>query len=825
MLACLIGYKKTNKYLLIMSKKQKKTIMRKLILLLAMFGTVYVASAATITVNANITSNTTWLNTNTYVLSGFVYVTSGATLTIQPGTLILGNFATKGSLIITKGAKMNAAGTANQPIVFTSQQDAGLRAPGDWGGVILLGQAPINVPGGSAVIEGGLDPVLGSYGGTDPLDNSGVMTYVRIEYAGVPFLPNNEINSLTMGGVGSGTIIDYIQVSNGFDDGYEWFGGTVNAKHLISYNMLDDDFDTDFGYSGKVQFGVAIRDKNLADISASNGFESDNDAAGSANSPFTSPVFSNMTLVGPNETLSTVVNSNFRAAMRLRRNTKLKVYNSILMGWPAALNLDGTTVETNATNGDLQFQNNISAGIVNPTVHTSTTPNFAVNFVATSGFNNSTLTNNTDVLLTSPFTAPLNFVPQAGSPAYGAASFVNSNLSSFEVTTYAGAFGTTDWTSCWSNYDPQNTVYDESTPINGGPTVTISAPGSSQFCITKLLTAQTSPVVSYQWFVNNVAINGATAATYTATASGSYKVTVTNAAGCQNTSPVKQLTKKPAPVIPIIRASCNSLGQTTLGVIGNYAAIQWRLNNVNISGGNTPSIVATTAGTYTVVVTGVNGCTAVSASRVAPVSTLPTTSLTAAKCNKFNYSLSTGTLTSTNVAGTTERYFYKFNQAGILVGTRQSGVNNPSITLASVAPALAVGQVYDVTVQVVDGGDTSCVGAVCQVGISTAIQENGNGEFEALSADEEKVSPLTVYPNPAVGISTTLSFTLAKDAVVSINVFDVNGKMVSNATNDSYSAGENNIEFNSTGLSKGIYSLQLLVDGIVMGNSRLSIVE
>jgi Secretion system C-terminal sorting domain len=808
-----------------MSKKQKKSVMRKLILLLALFGTTYMASAATITVNADITSNTTWLNTNTYVLNALVYVTGNATLTIQPGTLILGDFNNKGSLIITKGAKLIANGTVNQPIVFTSSQPAGLRSPGDWGGIILLGQAPINVPGGSAVIEGGLDPVKGSYGGTISNDNSGSMTYVRIEFAGVPFALNNEINSLTCGGVGSGTVLDYIQVSNGFDDGFEFFGGSVNAKHLISSSMLDDDFDTDFGYSGKIQFGLCVRDKNLADVSASNGFESDNDAAGSANSPFTSPVFSNMTLVGPSETISTVVNVNFRAGMRLRRNTKLKVYNSIIMGWPAALNLDGTTVETNATNGDLQFQNIISAGIVNPTVHTGTTAGFVTTFVATSGFNNTTLTNNTDVQLTSPYTAPLNFTPQTGSPANGAASFVNTNLAGFEVTTYAGAFGTTNWANCWSNFDPQNTEYDDSTPINNGPSATVASAGSSQFCGTKVLTSTTSPVVSYQWFTGNTLISGATAATYTASATGQYKVFVTNALGCQNFSNVKALTKKASPAVPIIRASCNSLGQTTLGITGSYAAIQWKLNNVNISGGNTASIVATTAGTYTVLVTGSNACTSVSASRVLPITALPTTSLTTAKCNQFNYSLSTGTLTSTNVTGSTEKYIYKFTQAGVLKGTRLSGTNNPAITLASVTPALGVGQTYDVTVQSVISGDTSCVGPVCQVGISTAIAQNDGDIFESLSVDEERISSLGVYPNPAVGGTTVLSFNIDNDAMVNINVFDVNGKLVMNAINEGFSAGENNIEFNSADLSKGIYSLQLSVNGIVTGYTKLSIVE
>ncbi|MGH7601813.1 MAG: T9SS C-terminal target domain-containing protein, partial [bacterium] len=211
------------------------------------------AWAANIVVSGNITTNTTWTSNNTYLLNGFVYVKAGATLTIEPGTVIYGDKASKGALIIEQGAKIIADGTAAQPIVFTSALPAGQRSYGDWGGLILCGRAPINVPGGTATIEGGVGSI---YGGTDPADNSGTLRYVRLEFPGIAFQPNSEINGLTLGGVGSGTIIDYVQVSYSGDDGFEFFGGTVNAKHLISLRTLDDDFDTDFGYSGKVQYAV-----------------------------------------------------------------------------------------------------------------------------------------------------------------------------------------------------------------------------------------------------------------------------------------------------------------------------------------------------------------------------------------------------------------------------------------------------------------------------------------------------------------------------------------------------------------------------------------
>jgi hypothetical protein len=245
--------------------------------------TVYPATTVTIPAG-DITTNTTWTAANVYLLNGWVYVKAGATLTIEPGTIIRGDKTNKGALIIEKGATINANGTASNPIIFTSNQAAGSRDYGDWGGIIILGNAVINVTGGSATIEGG---VGSTYGGTNDADNSGIFRYVRIEFPGIAFTTNNEINGLTMGGVGSATQIDHIQVSYSGDDSFEWYGGTVNAKYLITFRGWDDDFDTDFGYRGKVQFAVSLRDKNIADVSGSNGFESDNDGSGSTNAPFT----------------------------------------------------------------------------------------------------------------------------------------------------------------------------------------------------------------------------------------------------------------------------------------------------------------------------------------------------------------------------------------------------------------------------------------------------------------------------------------------------------------------------------------------------------
>ena len=248
-----------------------------------------------LTIKGSITTNTTWAAKNKYLLEGFVYVEAGATLTIEPGTIIKGDKSTKATLIVKPGAKLIAEGTKTKPIVFTSNQAKGSRNYGDWGGLIILGKAKVNKT--PATIEG---ENISTFGGTDDNDNSGILKYVRLEFGGIAFETDKEINGLTLGGVGKGTTIEYVQVSNNGDDAYEWFGGNVNAKYLVSYKNLDDDFDTDWGYSGNVQYGFSLRDAKVADqctCSDSNGFESDNDAAGSEAAPQTNAKFANISIV------------------------------------------------------------------------------------------------------------------------------------------------------------------------------------------------------------------------------------------------------------------------------------------------------------------------------------------------------------------------------------------------------------------------------------------------------------------------------------------------------------------------------------------------
>jgi hypothetical protein len=348
--------------------------------------------ATTTTVSADITTNTTW--SGVVLLQNKVYVKNNAILTIEPGTIIRGDYATQGTLIVTKGAKLMAEGTMANPIVFTSNEAVGERAEGDWGGVVLLGKATNNQPGGIANIEGIAPTADTEFGGTDDNDNSGSLKYVRIEFAGIPLQPNKEINGLTFGSVGKATQVDYIQVSFSGDDSFEWFGGTVDCKHLIAYRGLDDDFDTDFGYRGRVQFGLIIRDADLSDAAGdSNAYESDNDATGSNAFPRTSAIFSNITIVGPLGDGSVVLpaGEKFEKSFRIRRNSSISVFNSLSTGWEKGLSVEGASAEDNfTTNDSAVFSNNVLAGYTpGSTVVTAVAPFY--NFFGTDG-NDSTTT-------------------------------------------------------------------------------------------------------------------------------------------------------------------------------------------------------------------------------------------------------------------------------------------------------------------------------------------------------------------------------------------------------------------------------------------------
>lgn len=327
----------------------------------------------TVQVSADVTSNTTWTANNVYQLNGLINVRNNATLTIQPGTVIRSSLVAS-ALVITRGAKLIANGTAAAPIVFTSNKDAGSRLRGDWGGIVILGRARYNINNGVNFIEGLTQTVLSEFGGgttPDDNDNSGILRYVRIEFAGFVFSPNNELNGLTMGAVGKGTTIENVQVSYSNDDSFEWFGGSVNCKNLVAFAGLDDDFDVDSGFKGVVQFGLSIKDPAAADISTSEIFEVDNNATGAetttaqlAYGDFTSPIFSNITCVGPNARPGVAAPAALHdKALRLRRASRANIYNSIFLDSRRGLSIESVSSNTayNATTPTAIFKNNTIA--------------------------------------------------------------------------------------------------------------------------------------------------------------------------------------------------------------------------------------------------------------------------------------------------------------------------------------------------------------------------------------------------------------------------------------------------------------------------------
>jgi hypothetical protein len=308
------------------------------------------------TVTGDITTSTIWYADTTYTLSGFIHVANGATLTIQAGTTIKGDFNTVGSsLFVLRGAKIMALGTAALPIVFTSSQPVGQRKPGDWGGLVIVGNAPINRTGVEVEIEGtgtatgatsGTNYRVTYSGGTTDSDNSGELRYVRVEYAGYAPSADKELNSFSFAAVGSGTKLSFLQAMAGLDDSFEFWGGAVDATNLVSYEAGDDHFDMSEGYHGRLQYLIALQSTRLTQrtgagspASDPQGIENDGcDGAGCTNgrntTPYTIPVVANFTLVGTNDVATS--GSSGGVGVMLRRGTGGFYVNGVLARWPRA---------------------------------------------------------------------------------------------------------------------------------------------------------------------------------------------------------------------------------------------------------------------------------------------------------------------------------------------------------------------------------------------------------------------------------------------------------------------------------------------------------
>lgn len=392
-------------------------------------------------ISSTITSNITLKSCKVYKLSGLIYVINNAVVTIEPGTVIKGVKgvppAAGGGLIITSGAKVIADGTAANPIVFTSNEAA--PASGDWCGVALVGNAPAN-PVSAVTVPGIPTPAPGdiTYGGPAKNvanDNSGILRYVRIEYAGYDLNGSSAMNGLTLAGVGNATILDYIEVYKAKADAFGIYGGTVNASHLLAIAPLDDLFDTDNGYNGTITYALGIADITRADKSVSNGLESDNNMNGDPVTPYTHPTFNHLTIIGlPNAAAAAVTNAppsgvgRYGYGAHLRRNTEFAINNAIIMGYNYGIFLDASLPPT-GPNTKTKYDMGIST-LTNVFVHGYIAPFLGFTPLGTTTIGYVSPDPNQDIKLNAPFAsvrAINNYIPQALSPAKASGAFPVGN--------------------------------------------------------------------------------------------------------------------------------------------------------------------------------------------------------------------------------------------------------------------------------------------------------------------------------------------------------------------------------------------------------------
>lgn len=422
----------------------------------------------------------------TYVLSGFVQVPSGQTLTIAAGTRLVGDTTVPGSaLFVLKGARIVANGTATAPIVFTSQRAAGNRRPGDWGGLIVIGNArlsrpsPVLLEGSNANVGGVQYPGFDIAGGTNDDDDSGTLRYVRVEFAGFAVTQDNELNSFTFASVGRRTTVEYLQALGGLDDSFEWFGGTVDGRYLVSYLAGDDHFDAAEGYRGRNQFLIALQDTVLVPRQGAGqiatdpaGFEIDGCNVSGTNcpsqsaTPFTTPVFANFTVIGGGTAIQQTSGGN---GMVIRRGAGGFYVNGVVARWGRL----GLTVRDSSTNNrrlaDSLLISNVlfaeNGAALDPSTSAFTQPAlFANRGIDSTATATTALFSGIPALTAVPTTATLNFSLAASSPAAtgGLATFTgalaarSSNYfgGTLSGTAYRGAVapGGTPWWQGWTSY-------------------------------------------------------------------------------------------------------------------------------------------------------------------------------------------------------------------------------------------------------------------------------------------------------------------------------------------------------------------------------------
>jgi hypothetical protein len=398
-----------------------------------------------IVVTGEIAGTESWVSSNYYVLRGAVFVPNGATLNIAAGTRIIGESGSVGTLIVLQGGRLNAVGTAAAPIVFTSDQPIGQRGRGDWGGLIINGRAPLNFGSGEAAGEGD----TGVYGGNDPNDNSGTLQYVRVEFSGVEFSPDNELNGIAFQAVGRGTVVHHVQAHMSRDDAMEWFGGTVDGKYLVMSNAADDAVDWTFGWTGRLQY-VAVTQRG---DDADNGIEADNNEFNNNVLPRSHPQIYNITLCGDPDRNE---GGESPRAANIRRGTAFTIRNFLVTGFKTVgFQISDTATSGQVDNGTSQMGAGVAWGMptnmhasVMTYINSGRFPNVRVG--VDPGLSTAACSNHER-----PNFQPSSIASLAGGQL---APIQPPNDGFFDAVTFIGAVPpapAADWTAGWTSY-PQN---------------------------------------------------------------------------------------------------------------------------------------------------------------------------------------------------------------------------------------------------------------------------------------------------------------------------------------------------------------------------------
>lgn len=420
------------------------------------------------TVSGDISADTTLVNTKAYMVSGVVTVKNNATLTIEPGTIIMGEPGSQPPSVLLIGVNglIHAVGTRSRPIIMTSSLPVGERQPGDWGGLILLGKAQVNVEGGVSNIEGLPPSPDTTFGGTENTGTCGELAYVRVEFGGITLSPNNEINNFTFGGCGSGTIAHHLQSRYGLDDHFEWFGGTMDAKYLAGDIGRDDNLDGQLGWSGRVQHGIMLAG---IDVQGNRGIEMDNSEFDDRAIPQGKPQIYNVTFVGSGDVFTTGFDESDSAGLYLRRGAggaynNLLVYNWIVNGVSIRDNSGSTATLESIQRGDLSMNGIMMWDNGKASGRPNTIDGQAADFGTTSNqmardLLHGVVGNGKNVVVTDPmmrrplYRSDPDFLPKAISPIFRA-NWVQPPDDGFfdQWANWTGGFGDVDWTQEWTTW-------------------------------------------------------------------------------------------------------------------------------------------------------------------------------------------------------------------------------------------------------------------------------------------------------------------------------------------------------------------------------------